>query len=179
MGVSLDGYMEAADGTIDIVTPDDEIMAFHNSQSQDLDLHLTGRRLYETMLPWELDQSMRSGLLSTAFAEIWTSIPKLVFSRTLTEVQGNAALATRPVAEELADLRAANDAQTISVGGANLAAELAHHDLIDEYRLFVNPVIVGAGTRFFPPLRDRLALELDDQVTFKSGVLYLAYRRTR
>ena len=110
------------------------------------------------MLPWELDQSMRSGLLSTAFAEIWTSIPKLVFSRTLTEVQGNAALATRPVADELVDLRAANDAQTISVGGANLAAELAHHDLIDEYRLFVNPVIVGAGTRFFPHVADRLAL---------------------
>lgn len=117
--------------------------------------------------------------MSTAFAEIWTSIPKLVFSRTLTEVQGNAALATRSVADELADLRAADDAQTISVGGANLAAELAHHDLIDEYRLFVNPVIVGAGTRFFPPVADRLALELDDQVIFKSGVLYLAYRRTR
>ncbi len=179
MGVSLDGFIAAEDGSIDFVTPDDDLMRFHNEQSRDLDLHVTGRKLYETMLPWEVDPSMRSGPLGAEFAEIWTAVPKLVFSRTLDEVEGNATLATEPLLHVVTDLRASDRSQTVSVGGADLAAELARHDLIDEYRVFINPVLVGGGTRFFPDLANRLPLELDDQQTFGSGVIYLSYRRSR
>ena len=168
MSVSLDGSIAGPDGEIDWAAPDDELMAFHNEQSRELDAHLCGRGLYEDMLPWET----REG----DFAEIWKAIPKVVFSTTLENVQGNARLATASVAEELARL-GKTPAANVSVGGAGLAATLVEQDLIDEYRLFVNPVVVGDGTPFFPKHRERLELELVEARTFGSRVVYLRYRR--
>jgi dihydrofolate reductase len=179
MGTSLDGFMAALDGSIDFVTPDEELMGFHNQQSRELAVHVTGRRLYETMLPWELDPSMRSDPLGAEFAEIWSAVPKVVFSRTLTHVEGNATLARRPLLDEVVDLRATDGGGLVSVGGAALASDLARHDLIDEYRVFINPVLVGSGTRFFPELATPWALQLVDHRTFGSGVTYLSYRRSR
>ena len=168
MSVSLDGFIAGPDGDIDWAAPDAELMAFHNEQSRDLDAHLCGRGLYEDMLPWET----REG----DFAGIWKAIPKVVFSTTLENVQGNARLATASVAEELSRLGKTPGAD-VSVGGAGLAATLVEQDLIDEYRLFVNPVVLGGGTPFFPERRDRLELELVETRTFGSRVVYLRYRR--
>jgi dihydrofolate reductase len=168
MSVSLDGFIAGRDGEIDWAAPDDELMAFHNEQSRDLDAHLCGRGLYEDMLPWET----REG----DFAGIWKAIPKVVFSTTLETVQGNARLATESVAEELSRLGKTPGAD-VSVGGAGLAATLVEQDLIDEYRLFVNPVVLGGGTPFFPERRERLELELVETRTFGSRVVYLRYRR--
>ena len=99
-----------------------------------------------------------------------------MFSTTLTAVEGNARLARGDVADEVAELKSQPGAGLVSVGGAGLAASLAEKDLIDEYRLFVNPVVLGGGTRYFPPLPKRLELELIETRTF-SQVIYLRYRR--
>ena len=168
MSVSLDGCIAGPDGEIDWAAPDEELMAFHNEQSRELDAHLCGRGLYEDMLPWET----REG----DFAGIWNAIPKVVFSTTLENVQGNARLATQSVAEELSRLGKTPGAD-VSVGGAGLAATVVEQDLIDEYRLFVNPVVLGGGTPFFPGRRERRELKLVETRTFGSRVAYLRYRR--
>ena len=178
MSVSLDGFIAGPDGSIDFAAPDDELMAFHNDQSRELAAHLTGRKLYEEMLPWETEGENRSDPRAVEFARIWKAIPKVVFSMTLTSVHGNATLATGTVEAEISRLRDGSDGD-LSVGGAGLAAELIQGDLIDEYRLFVNPLVLGAGTPFFPQRRDRLELQLAEQFTFGSGVVYLRYRRRR
>jgi dihydrofolate reductase len=133
-----------------------------------------GRRLYEDMLPWETAQ--QHGSTRSEFAEIWSAIPKLVFSTTLTEVQGNARLAREGIAEEVAKLKA-QPGKDISVGGAGLAASMIELGLIDEYRLFVNPVIVGGGIPFFPKLGEPIQLELLETRTFGSRTVYMRYRR--
>ena len=172
MSVSLDGFIAGPDGAIDWAAPDEALMAFHTAQTRELGAHLCGRRLYEDMLPWETDPD-RNAL---EFARLWKALPKVVCSTTLDTVAGNATLATRGVADELAALREGPGAY-VSVGGAGLAATLVKLDLIDEYRLFVNPVVLGGGTPFFPERNDRLDLELVERRTFGSRVVYLRYRR--
>ena len=168
MSVSLDGFISGPDGGIDCSAPDDELMAFHNEQKRQLGAHLCGRGLYEDMLPWET----REG----EFAQLWKSIPKIVFSTTLKDVEGNADLATTSVADEVQRL-SNGPGDFLSVGGAGLASSLIELDRIDEYRLFVNLVVLGGGTPFFTTRPARLALELVEQRTFGSRVVYLRYRR--
>jgi dihydrofolate reductase len=176
MSVSLDGHIAGPDGAIDWAAPDEELMRFHNEQSRELTAHLTGRGLYQDMLGWETAEQTRTDPLELEFARIWKAIPKVVFSATLTTVEGNARLARRDVEAEIAELKNQPGAGLVSVGGARLAAFLAEKDLIDEYRLFVNPVVLGGGTPYFPPLPKRLDLELIETRTF-SQVVYLRYRR--
>lgn len=104
MAVSLDGYTAGPDGRHDWSAPDPELHRFHNEQTEQLRGHLMGRRLYEDMLPWETAQ--QHGVTRSEFAEVWSAIPKVVFSTTLKEVQGNATLARGSVAEEVAALKA-------------------------------------------------------------------------
>jgi dihydrofolate reductase len=176
MGVSLDGYIAGPDGAIDWTAPDEELMRFHNQQTGQLGAHLCGRRLYEDMLPWETDTERWSGPDELEFARIWKALPKVVFSSTLQKVEGNARLATGGVAEELARVRA-ESGKDVSVGGAGFASALVEQDLIDEYRLFVSPVVLGGGTRYLPALDRRLDLELVETRTFGGRVVYLRYRR--
>src|SRR5579863_6826221 len=142
MSVSLDGYIAGPDGAIDWAAPDRELMEFHNQQTRELAGHLTGRGLYEDMLGWETAEQTRTDPRELEFARIWKAQPKVVFSTTLTTVEGNARLARRDVADEVAELNTQPGPGLISVGGAGLAASLAGKDLIDEYRLFVNPVVL-------------------------------------
>jgi dihydrofolate reductase len=176
MGVSLDGYIAGPDGTFDWAAPDDEQHRFHNEQARELDVHLLGRRLYETMVYWETapeDDSTHG-----QFAGIWRRLPKIVFSSTLERVEGNARLATDGVAEEVARLKE-QPGKDLAVGGASLASACARLGLIDEYGLFVNPVVAGGGTPFFPPLEERIGLELLETRTFASRVVYLRYAARR
>ena len=140
-------------------------------------MHLCGRGLYETMVFWDRaeDQDLSTDVMRE-FAEIWRRLPKIVFSNTLTSVEGNARLATRSVTDEVRALLQ-DGGGDIAVGGAGLAAELARTDLIDEYRPLINPVVVGGGTRFFPSLGAPIDLELAEQRTFGSRVVYLRYVR--
>jgi dihydrofolate reductase len=176
MSVSLDGHIAGPDGAIDWAAPDEELMRFHNEQTRELVGHLTGRGLYQDMLGWETADLTRADPLEREFARIWKAIPKVVFSTSLTTVQGNARLARHGLVDEAVALQN-RPGGPVSVGGARLAAALAEKDLIDEYRLFVNPVVLGGGVPFFPPLPKRLTLGLVETRTF-SQVVYLRYRRS-
>ena len=177
MSVSLDGFIAGPGGDIGWTAPDEEQMRFHVAQTREIGVELMGRRLYEVMLVWEDVETTMSGALQLEFARIWKPIPKIVFSTTHEQVQGNARLASDDVAGEVARLREVPGEGVVSVGGAGLAATLIKLDLIDEYRLFVIPVVLGGGTRYFPPLDCGISLELVETRTFGSRVTYLRYRR--
>ena len=177
MSVSLDGFIAGPGGDIGFTAPDEELFRFHVEQTPHIGVELMGRGLYETMLVWGDPEAAPSGPDELEFARIWNAIPKVVFSTTLHEVQGNARLASDDVADEVAKLRAAPGEGVISVGGAGLASALIKLDLIDEYRLFVIPVVLGGGTRYFPPLDRAIGLELLETRTFGSRVTYLRHRR--
>ena len=113
------------------------------------------------------------------FAAIWKALPRVVFSTTLSAVQGNARLASGGLAEEIERLRAEPGEGDIAIGGAALAAEAAALGLIDEYRARVCPVLVGGGIPFFPRRERRVDLELVETRTFSSRVVYLRYRVAR
>lgn len=177
MSVSLDGFIADPGGEIDWGAPDEELHRFHNQRVQELGAHLLGRRLYEVMLYWETaDQNPSATDVELEFARIWKALPRIVFSTTLDSVEGNARLVRDGVADEVAALKA-EPGKDLGVGGAGLASTLAKLDLIDEYQLFVNPVVLGGGTPFFPPMDERVELELLETRTFGSRVVYLRYRR--
>src|SRR5215212_1256430 len=101
MGVSVDGFIADREGEFGWSVPGEEQFRFHTAQTRELGGFLCGRRLYETMLVWETDPSMREDELEAAFADVWCALPKVVFSHTLDSVQGNARLAEAPLAEEV------------------------------------------------------------------------------
>jgi dihydrofolate reductase len=161
-----------------VAAPSKELFRFHIGQVRELGGCLLGRRRYETMLVWETDPSLREDELDAAFADIWCAIPKVVFSRTLDSVQGNARLAEASVAEEVAAALDATD-KDVEIGGAGLAAQAIELGLVDELRMFRNPVVLGGGTPFLPPVTDDITLELIDTRTLGSRVIYERYRRAR
>jgi dihydrofolate reductase len=176
MGVSLDGFTAGPSGEIDWTAPDPELHRFHNEQARELGLHLLGRRLYEEMLLWETREEEPSvPEHELEFARIWRATPKVVFSRTLESVEGNASLAEGDPVEVVAELKR-QPGKELAVGGAGLASTLIGAGLVDEYRQFVSPVVLGAGTPFFPPLDERIELELVETRTFGSRVVYLRHR---
>lgn len=178
MTTSLDGFIAGPAGEIDWSGPDDELHRFHNDRTRGLSAHLLGRRLYETMLYWEDDAERDPAATGTMldFARIWRPLPKIVFSRTLTRVRGSQTrLAQGTPAQELERLRAEPGEGDIGVGGAGLAGELIAAGLVDEFHLFVAPVVLGAGTRFFPPLERRIPLELVERRAFAGGVQHLRF----
>jgi len=180
MGVSLDGYIVGSDGDFDWTAPDEEVFRFVTDEIREVGVHLLGRRLSETMLYWETadqDPSLDDSMLE--WAAIWKPLPKVVFSTTLSAVQGNARLASGGLAEEIERLRAESGEGDIAIGGATLAAQADALGLIDEYRARVYPVLVGGGVPFFPQRRRRVDLELVETRTFSSRVVYLRYRVAR
>src|SRR5919198_142492 len=178
MSVSVDGVIADREGAFGWSGPSEEQFRFHIAQVRELGAYLCGRRLYETMLVWETDPSLREKALGAAFADVWCAIPKVVFSRTLDSVQGNARLAEASVAEEAAVALDATD-KDVSIGGAGLAAQAFELGLVDELRMFRYPVVVGGGTPFLPPVSDDIALDLIETRTFGSRVIYERYRRAR
>ncbi len=176
MGVSVDGFIADRDGEFGWTVPSDEQFRFHLEQIQELGAYLMGRRLYETMLVWETDPSLRTDELKDAFADVWSALPKVVFSRTLAGVQGNARLAERSLAEEVEAALAGTEAD-VSIGGAGLAASAIELGLIDELRMLRHPVVVGGGTPFLPPVTEDVPLELVETKAFASRVVYERYRR--
>jgi len=147
MGVSLDGYIVRPDGGFGWSAPDEEVFRFATDEVRQVGVHLLGRRLYETMLYWETaDQDPALTDLEREFAALWVSLPKVVFSKTLSAVAGSNRLATGNLAEEVERWRAEPGQGDIAIGGATLAAVAAELGLIDAYGLRVHPVLVGGGT---------------------------------
>jgi dihydrofolate reductase len=178
MSVSVDGFIADREGAFGWTAPSEELFRFHTALVSELGGYLCGRRLYETTLPWETDPSLRENELGAAFADVWCAIPKVVFSRTLDRVQGNARLAEASLAEEAAAALDATD-KDVSVGGAGLAAAAVELSLVDELRMFRYPVVVGGGTPFLPPVTEAVPLDLIETRTFGSRVIYERYRRVR
>ena len=180
MGTSLDGYIVGPDGEITAPAPDEEVWRLVMDEIRGVGVHLMGRRLYETMLYWETaDQDQSLDDAEIEWTALWKPLPKVVFSTTLSVVQGNARLASGGLAEEIERLRAEPGESDIAIGGATLAAEAAALGLIDEYRARVYPVLVGGGIPYFPQHERRMDLELVESRAFSSKVLYLRYRVAR
>ena len=178
MSVSVDGFIADREGAFGWGAPDEELFRFHLARVRELGAYLLGRRLYETMLVWETDPTLRDTEAREAFADVWCAIPKVVFSRTLDSVQGNARLAEASVAEEAAAALDATD-KDVAIGGAGLAAAAFELGLVDELRMFRYPVVVGGGTPFLPPVTEDVRLELIETRSVGSRVIYERYGRAR
>lgn len=183
MGLTLDGYIAGPDGSFDWGATDEtigQIMEISLEEIAGVSVHLLGRRTYETMLYWET-AAQDPGLseLERRWTERWNPLPKVVFSRSLTKVQGAARLTAGTLRQEIERLKAEPGDGDIAIAGATLAAQAADLDLIDEYRLRVSPVLVGGGTPFFTHGRRRVDLELVESRECVAGLMYLRYRVRR
>jgi len=178
MSVSVDGFIADRAGGFGWTVPNEEQFRFHLAQTRELGGFLCGPRLYEAMLVWETDPSLRDNELGPAFADVWCAIPKVVLSHTLEGVQGNARLAEASVAEETAAALDATD-KDVAIGGAGLAAAAIELGLVDELRTFRNPIVVDGGTPFLPPVTEDALLDLIETRTFGSRVIYESYGRAR
>ena len=180
MNISLDGYIVGPDGSFAWTTPDEDVFRFITDQTRELSAHVMGRRLYETMLYWETAHQDPSLDFDTReWASVWKRLPKVVFSRTLSAVEGNARLASGSLVEEIDRLRAEPGCGDIGIGGATLAGEAAQLGVIDELCPVVCPVVVGGGIPFYPQCERRLDLELIESRAFGSRAVYLRYRVAR
>ncbi|MEV0251018.1 dihydrofolate reductase family protein [Nocardia sp. NPDC050712] len=168
--VSLDGYINDREGNIDWTDPDDELHQFHNDRYRDIEISLHGRRLYELMAEYWPHVPTDAPPIEREFSGLWTEKPKVVFSRTLTEVQWNSTLVSENAVEEVRKLKADGDG-LMEVGGASLAAALLPHGLIDEYQVFLLPIVLGGGTPFLPALDKRIRLSLAETRHFNTAVM--------
>ena len=175
--VSLDGFVAGPNQEIDWGSVDEELHSFINDRQNQIDTYLFGRRMYEVMLYWDTAEADPANPeYVREFARIWKNIHKIVFSKTLDRVQGNARLSRGSIVEEITQLKA-QPGKDMGVGGATIAATLIRLGLIDEYQLFINPVILGSGTPMFPSLNNKINLRFVETRRFSSGVVLLRYER--
>lgn len=177
MGMSLDGYIYGPDGTFDWSVPEPALFRSSIDEIRGVGVHLLGRKLYETMRYW--DDPANTAQFDDAereWADLWNPLPKVVFSRTLTQVDPSARLATGTLAEEIAALRDARGDGDIAIGGGELARQAAREGLIDEYWIRTFPVLVGGGSTFFAHDERHVDLELVSTRAFESGVVFSRYR---
>src|ERR1700681_4283282 len=172
---SLDGYVADANGSFDWAEPSEEVHAFVNDLERPIGTYLYGRRLYEVMVAWETMGAPGQPAVIKDYAQLWQAAEKIVYSKTL-----QATTSARTRIERAFDLEAvrqmkADSARDISLGGPTFAASAIKAGLVDEYRFFVTPVVVGGGTRALPD-HVHLKLELLDKRRFGNGVVHLRYR---
>ena len=180
LSVSLDGFIETSDHRIDWVIVDEELHTFFNEQARGVDIEIYGRRMYELMIGYwpTADSVPGTSAVEVEYAQIWTMLPKLVFSKTLQHVEWNSRLAKNSIVDEIAALKA-QPGRDIGIGGADIASTCIRLGLIDEYQLFVNPVVLGEGIPFFPKLESPIQLKLLETRKFNAGVVYLRYEAVR
>ena len=178
MMVSLDGFVEDKNHSLDWITIDEELHQYFNDQEAEVATFLYGRRMYETMSAFwptvEADPSIPGYILE--YARIWRQKPKVVFSKTLDKVAWNSRLVREEAVGEIQKLKA-QPGGILSLGGANLAADLVKNDLVDEYQLVVQPIILGGGTPFFPAGDLMLNLNLIESRKFGCGAVLLRYQK--
>jgi dihydrofolate reductase len=173
--MSLDGYIEDENGSFDWAEPDEEVHAFVNDQTRPIGTHLYGRRTYELMTVWETDPSLaeQSPLLRD-FAEIWQAADKIVYSSALATPSTARTRVERHFAPEAIRELKTSSARDLIIGGPTLAAHAVRAGLVDEYHLYLNPVVVGGGKPYLPD-HVRLHLDLLAEHRFASGVVHLRY----
>lgn len=177
MSVSLDGFIEATDGDLSWSFPDEELHQHFNDQERMIEPHLYGRRLYENMAAYwpTADEKPSAPRSEIEYARIWKAMPKIVFSKTLDQVGWNSRLVRGDIAVEVKKLKEL-PGKDMSVGGADLASSFMELGLIDEYRLYVHPVVLGGGKPLFRGLSHKISLRLEETRTFSSRVVLLKYR---
>jgi dihydrofolate reductase len=175
MITSLDGYVADETGAFDWAAPDDEVHAFVNDIERPIGTYLYGRRMYETMRYWEsVHDEPGQSPVSLDFADLWQAADKIVYSASLQAVTTQGTRLERAFdPDAIRDLKRTAE-RNISVGGPTLAAHAIGAGLVDEYQLFVNPIVVGGGTAAIPS-RMRIPLKLADERRFRNGVVYLRY----
>jgi dihydrofolate reductase len=172
---SLDGYVADEDGKFDWSAPDEEVHAFVNDLERSVGTHLYGRRLYEVMVFWETAHTLPDESRAIAdYAEIWQAADKVVYSKTLETVASSKTRIERDFDPEAIRQMKAAAGRDLSVGGPTLAAHAIKAGLVDEYHLFLTPVVVGGGTRSLPD-GVRLNLDLLGERRFDNGVVHLHY----
>jgi dihydrofolate reductase len=172
---SLDGYVADADGTFDWAAPDEEVHAFVNDLERPIGTHLFGRRMYETLAVWEGLGGAGQPDVVNDFADLWRGADKVVYSTTLATAATARTRIERAFDPAAVRKVVADADRDVSVGGPGLAAQAIHAGLVDEFHVFVNPVVVGGGTRALPD-GVRLDLELVDEHRFGNGVVHLHHR---
>ncbi|QKV98047.1 dihydrofolate reductase family protein [Streptomyces sp. NA02950] len=179
MSVSLDGYFEGPNREIDWHQVDDELHRHFNEHAAAMGAFLSGRVTHELMAGFwptaDADPSCTGPMAE--FAAIWREMPKIVFSRTLTGADWNTTVRHEVNVDEIMALKA-RPGGDLALGGADLAETFRRHDLIDEYRIYVHPVLLGRGRPLFRPSDTTTGLELERTRTFGNGVVLLHYRRS-
>jgi dihydrofolate reductase len=172
--VTLDGFLGGPNGELDwhIITPD--MQSVYNHLQRSYGSYVMGRQTYDVMRAWDdvSDDHEQSELGD--FAKVWKATPKLVLSRTLDQVGPNARLAGNDPEGEIRDLKE-RDGRPLAVAGTEIGAWLRRLGLIDEYELFVHPVLLGSGTRLFPDGLPRAPLRLLESTIYPSGVVRSRY----
>jgi len=176
MSVSLDGFIEDSNGDINWSAPDEELHQHFNDIEGAIGVHLYGRRMYEIMSAyWPMaDQQPSAPKVEIEYARLWRRMPKVVFSTTLVKVGWNSRLVKGNIAEEVNRLKS-QPGSDMSVGGAGLAASFMHLGLIDEYRLYIHPILLGSGKPMFPRMKEEIRLKLVETRQFSSGVVLVRY----
>jgi dihydrofolate reductase len=173
---SLNGYVADMDGNFDWAAPDEEVHSFVNDLERQVGTYLYGRRIYEVMVYWETAHTLPDQpRVVEDFAKIWQAADKIVYSTTLETVSSARTRIVRDFDPEAVRQLKAQAGRDITVGGPELAAQAIKAGLVDEYHLFVAPIVVGGGKQSLPD-DVRLELELLDERRFGSGVVYLRYR---
>ena len=178
MSASVDGYMEAPGHDISWHMVDDELHAHMNAWLAGAGALLEGRVSYELMAGYwpTADRDPDAPPTIVEFARFWREVPKIVYSRTLERADWNAVVVPDVVPEEVAALKAQPGGDLV-IGGSELGAEFARLGLIDEFRLYVHPVLIGRGTPALRPFEGSTPLRLLETHTFGNGVVLLRYER--
>jgi dihydrofolate reductase len=174
---SLDGYIEDAEGKFDWAAPDEQVHAFVNDLERPVGTYLYGRRMYETMVSWESPPDLAAQPpVVQDFAAIWQAADKIVYSKTLQTVSSAKTRIEQEFDAEAVRRLKAKAARDLTVGGSELAAQAIEAGLVDEYQLFLVPVVVGGGKHSLLGNGVRVNLELLDERRFRNGTVYLHYR---
>jgi dihydrofolate reductase len=176
LNVTLDGYVETPDKSLDWGVVDDELHQWFNGEMRTLDASLYGRGLYETMSAYwptaKSDPDATTAMLE--YADIWLNTPRIVFSKSLDHVDFNSRLSRENIVDALPAIKEEFPGN-LEVGGATLAGSLIKQGLVDEFRMVLHPVAIGAGTPYFPPLTSQIPMRLVETKRFQSGVVFLRY----
>jgi dihydrofolate reductase len=178
LSVSLDGFFEAPNRDISWHMVDDELHTHFNDELSTMSAFLDGRVTHELMAGYwpTADQDPNASAPTAEFARIWREMPKIVYSTTLERADWNTTIVRAVVPEEVDNLKAQPGGDMV-VGGPNLAATFIRHHLVDEYRVYIHPIVIGQGTPMFPPSDTRIPLHLVETRRFGNGVVLVRYEQ--
>lgn len=170
--LSLDGYIDSAGGDPNWVVPDEELHRHFNDVEREVDTLVYGRRMYELMVGYwpTADQDPSAPGFIVEYAQLWKPVSKVVFSSTLESVQWNSRLVRGDPVSEVARMKS-QPGKSMGVSGLVLASTLASAGLIDEYRLYYVPILLGSGKAAFSQIQSRVALTPVETRTFSSGTV--------